>query len=212
MINVRLPRRFRREDPPSPPPELVTAPATAAAPATATAAVSSTPKPKGAALAPAQERDSWLDRLIADGFLTLVGLAFWGANAAFTVAGFMLLGVMWPIGLVIHLGISKVELVSWRRARDSWLYLIAFVVCVAIDAGTTLFGGVALLGRFAPRLLAGAPADVLLWRSLATWPVPEWWPLAIVFSVLSIVLALAAERVLKQFWTGLKATWRERYA
>lgn len=153
-------------------------------------------------------RDTWLDRVIAEAGLVAVATVFWGVNAWFTVQGGVALGLPLWGGLLLHITISKSETYLWHRWRQP-AYLLALVVAVLIDVGTTLIGIVAVVAERLPWLLGGAPTNVQNWIALLETPIPPWWGHALGLLGGATLVALAPERLLKHFWRGLRETWDE---
>jgi hypothetical protein len=146
--------------------------------------------------------------MIAETGLLTVALAFWGLNAVFTMQGLAALGVPLWGGFVIHITISKSETYLLYRWRDPW-YLLLLIVAMSIDVMTTLVGSVPIVAERLPWVLNGAPTDVLSWIVLFHTPAPDWWANASIVLVMSGLVALASERMVRHFWRGVCETWNE---
>lgn len=158
-----------------------------------------------------QPRDTWLDRLIAESFLLALAGAGWSINALFTVVALVLVGVPWPLGVLIHLGISRAEVYLWHRWADP-AYLLPLLGCLGFDIGSTLRGSLQEIGARAPGLLGDVPQALRQWVALVSWPLPGWWPNALALVALSSALGIGSELFMKKYWSGVRQTWRERFA
>ncbi|NJO07466.1 MAG: hypothetical protein HC876_19225 [Chloroflexaceae bacterium] len=149
-----------------------------------------------------------MDRLIAEGFGLLLAYTMWAANAFFTITGFVALGVAWPIGLLIHIGISRWQHTLWRGRFDPVVLLLGCCF-VLVDILTTLFGMVQLLTQRYPDFAGSLPADLRQWGVLLSGPLPEWWPAVVVLLVLSAIIALSSEYLIRKFCQRLTDAWME---
>lgn len=210
---------FRRAPAPSEPPPEPAPPPAEPQPITVAASVpTATTQPartetarRPARRAQGQPRDTWLDRLIAESFLLALAGVGWGINALFTVVALLLVGVPWPLSVLIHLGISRAEVYLWHRWRDP-AYLLPLLGCLGFDIGSTLRGSLQEIGARAPGLLGDVPQSLRAWAALLQWPLPGWWPNALALVALSSALGIGSELFMKKYWSGLRQTWRERFA
>ncbi|NJP05455.1 MAG: hypothetical protein HC837_07455 [Chloroflexaceae bacterium] len=146
------------------------------------------------------------DRLLAEGFVLMLACAMWGLNAVFTVMGFGAIGVAWPLALLFHIGISKGEHYLWRGAIDPVILLIVLGFMV-VDVGTTLIGLLQFVAVNYPGALASTPVDLREWVALFGKPTPEWWPFALVMLIVSMLVALASEYLIRKFWHRFCDVW-----
>jgi len=173
--------------------------------------------------------------IIGEGVFLLIGLGLVLLNAAATIytctqaTPYRLAGFI--VGIPLHIGITRVELYMWRRWKEPE-YLIGLVSACALDIGSTLYA----INRFSrtvfPWLANDAPEDLRDWGTIfrALWAqatanrqavdfdpqalpaIPGWWLNVLVMTVLSVVIAIFSERLMKKYWRGFKATWRGHYS
>lgn len=143
-----------------------------------------------------------------------LALVVWLGNGLLTVLGVMG-SVSWPVlgallGVLLHSGISRVEVSFWSRWREPE-YLFGLIVAVLIDAGTSWWGGMTFIRRMNPELLQGAPQSIWGYRDALFAPVaPVWIDNVAVVVVFALLTALFSERLLRRYWRNLRATWSAR--
>lgn len=213
MLGLR--RTPRRPTPPDDTTAVVSASSAQPAPVTAEPqAIPAAPPRQVSKRQPAPTVDFSWDRLIGEAMFCGLALIFWVGNGLLTVIGVMNV-VGWPVlgaflGLLLHGGISRVEVSFWSRWREPE-YLFGLVVAVMIDAGTSWWGGMTFIRRTAPDLLQGAPESIWSYRdALFARVAPAWIDNVVVVAVLAIMTALFAERLLRRYWRNLRATWAAR--
>ena len=158
--------------------------------------------------------------------LLAAGMLWWLTGTPWTATR-----VGWILGLIVHLTISKTELLYWGAALFTWR-ILPLLTAITADVLTSTQGLLTVAYRLRWNWIVGTepierlPASIIQWvqpiqvlwvrfRSSGTPEAllpafPPWTTRATVIIVVVAIIALGTERAFRYVWRDFKVVWNHR--